>query len=141
MRQECLVAHAATAFAGLAMAAIIVLAPSLVMANEPTRAARMTPLPPAAHLPDFRASLDDTDEMATLDAIHVALTQVGDGGSYIWHRNHGRLSGVFQPTQSFKDAGGQVCRHLVVTLVAGAAVRKTEGIACRLANGRWQLDG
>jgi surface antigen len=141
-RQESLVAPVATAFAAVAMAAIVALAPSLVLANEPVRTSRTLPaLPPAAKLPDFRASLDDADEIATLDAIHLALSQVGDGNSYVWHRDHGRLSGVFQPTQSFKDTSGQVCRHLMVMLIAGAAVRKTEGIACRLSNGRWQLDG
>lgn len=137
---ESLAAHAATAFAGLVMAAVVTLAPGQVQAAEPQTASRTSPLPQSSQ-PDFRTSLDDSDEIATLDAIHVALSQVGDGGSYVWHRNHGRLSGVFQPTQSFKDPSGQVCRHLVIMLVAGAAVRKTEGIACRLATGRWQLDG
>jgi hypothetical protein len=137
---ESLAAHAATAFAGLAMAAIIVLAPGLVLAAEPIPAARASTVSPQS-MPDLRPSLDDSDEVATLDAIHVALTQVGDGGSYVWHRTHGRLSGVFQPTESFKDPAGQVCRHLVIMLIAGSAVRKSEGIACRLASGRWQLDG
>ena len=94
---ESVVAHAATAFAGLAMAAIVLLAPGLVQAAEPLPASRTSP-PPLMAQPDFRTSLDDGDEVATLDAIHVALSQVGDGGSYVWHRNHGRLSGVFQPT-------------------------------------------
>jgi hypothetical protein len=137
---ESAAAHAATAFAGLMMAVIILLAPGLVAASEPQHASRTSPATPSAQ-PDLRQSLDDSDEVATLDAIHVALSQVGDGGSYVWHRNHGRLSGVFQPTQSFKDQSGQVCRHLTIMLVSGAAMRKTEGIACRLATGRWQLDG
>jgi surface antigen len=137
---DSLAAHAATAFAGLAMAAIIALAPGLVLAAEPMPAARTSTVTPQS-MPDFRSSLDDTDEVATLDAIHTALSEVGDGGSYVWHRQHGRLSGVFQPTQSFKEPSGQVCRHLIIMLVAGSAVRKAEGVACRLASGRWQLDG
>jgi surface antigen len=71
----------------------------------------------------------------------VALTEVGDGGTYIWHRTHGRLSGIVQPTASFKDPAGRVCRHIVLIMSVGTATGRAEGIACRLADGRWQLDG
>jgi surface antigen len=91
--------------------------------------------------PDFRASLDDMDELAVLDAIHVALATVGDGSSYVWHRNHGRLSGIMQPTASFRAPDGAPCRHLVIMLVAGRYVQKAEGIACRGADKRWTLSG
>jgi surface antigen len=87
------------------------------------------------------AFLDENDEIAALEAIRVALTEVGDGGSYVWRRTHGRLSGVVQPTASFKDPAGRVCRHIVLTMSIGMATAKAEGIACRLADGRWQLDG
>ena len=42
--------------------------------------------------------LDEYDEIAALEAIRVALTEVGDGTTYVWHRQHGRLSGIVQPT-------------------------------------------
>jgi surface antigen len=87
--------------------------------------------------PHFEAS----DELATLEALHLALTEVGDGASYVWHRRNGRLSGVIQPTSSFVDRVGRVCRHLIVVLSAGAYSKRTEGIACRLATGVWQLEG
>ena len=51
----------------------------------------------------------------------MALTEVGDGGSYVWRRSHGRLSGIVQPTASFKDPGGRVCRHIVLTMTVGTA--------------------
>lgn len=143
--EKTLVAHAASAFSAIAVVLLLPLASTVVAADPPQRPHAVSrPAPdarPTSLYPDFRQSLDEVDELATLDAIHVALSQVGDGGSYVWHRNHGRLSGVFQPTQSFKDTAGQVCRHLVVTLTSGAVVRRTEGIACRLVNGRWQLEG
>jgi surface antigen len=85
--------------------------------------------------------LDENDEIAALEAIRVALTEVGDGGTYIWHRTHGRLSGIVQPTASFKDSGGRVCRHILLIMTVGTATGRAEGIACRLADGRWQLDG
>jgi surface antigen len=66
---------------------------------------------------------------------------VGDGKTYVWRRWHGRLSGIVQPTASFKDNGGKVCRHLIVLMTTGANTKKQEGIACRLPSGRWQLDG
>lgn len=90
---------------------------------------------------DSSALLDENDEIAALEAVRVALSEVGDGATYVWHRANGRLSGVVQPTGSFKDLGGRVCRHIVLILSAGAHTGKIEGVACRLANGRWQLDG
>jgi hypothetical protein len=90
---------------------------------------------------EAHAVLDESDEIAALEAIRVALTEVGDGGTYVWRRNHGRLSGIVQPTASFKDPGGRVCRHIVLTMTVGTATGRAEGIACRLADGRWQLDG
>ena len=60
--------------------------------------------------------LDENDEIAALEAIRVALTEVGDGGTYVWHREHGRLSGIVQPTASFKDPAGRVCRHIVLIM-------------------------
>ena len=90
---------------------------------------------------DSNAHLDENDEIAALEAIRVALTEVGDGGSYVWYRQHGRLSGVVQPTTSFKDLAGRVCRHILLIMTVGTATGKAEGIACRLADGRWQLDG
>jgi hypothetical protein len=90
---------------------------------------------------ETNAHLDESDEIAALEAIRVALTEVGDGGSYVWYRQHGRLSGVVQPTASFKDVAGRVCRHILLIMTVGAATGRAEGIACRLGDGRWQLDG
>ena len=90
---------------------------------------------------ETNAHLDDNDEIAALEAIRVALTEVGDGGTYVWYRQHGRLSGIVQPTVSFKDVAGRVCRHILIIMTVGAATGRAEGIACRLGDGRWQLDG
>lgn len=90
---------------------------------------------------DYRSLLDEADEVAALESVQLALSEVGDGSTYVWHRLHGRLSGIVQPTASFKDAAGSVCRHIIVMLTAGPDSKRTEGIACRLPNGRWQLEG
>jgi hypothetical protein len=98
--------------------------------------------PSASPRPKYAAhDLDDGDEIAALEAVGAALNDVADGASYVWHRGNGRLSGMAQPTSSFKDAAGRVCRHLVVMLSTEARAGRTEGIACRLADGSWQLGG
>lgn len=132
-------------------AAIVMIAPGLVMAEEKSQGSvcscpqNETPEPPKLWpKPKFagvRPALDSSDEVAALEAIHLALTEVGDGSSYVWHRRAGRLSGVVKPTTSFKDGSGKICRHLVIELSAAAYTRSTEGIACRLGNGAWQLEG
>jgi len=86
-------------------------------------------------------SLGEEDEIAALEAIRVALTEVGDGTSYVWRRRYGRFGGLVQPTKSFKDGGGRVCRHIIVILTAPRRSARMEGTACRLASGRWQLGG
>jgi hypothetical protein len=117
-------------------------------ATGPAATAPATPAPEtqpspwaAPKLSDAKATLDIDDEIATLEALHMTLAEMGDGITYVWHRGHGRLSGAFQPTSSFKDANGRVCRHVVMILASGTYSRKSEGIACRLDNGVWQLEG
>jgi len=107
-------------------------------AHEPNKAPAVSVKPKFA---EGEANLDENDEIAALEAIRVALTEVGDGSSYVWYRRHGRLSGIVQPTVSFKDPGGRVCRHILLIMTVGAATGRAEGIACRLGDGRWQLDG
>jgi hypothetical protein len=85
--------------------------------------------------------LDEKDEIAALERIQYALSEVSDGKTYVWRRWHGRLSGIVQPTASFKDPSGKVCRHLIVLMTTGQNTKKQEGVACRLPSGRWQLDG
>jgi hypothetical protein len=99
--------------------------------------------PPAAQPrpAEIKPLLDSRDEAAALEAIQLALTEVGDGSTYVWYRHGGRLSGLVQPTQSFRDALGRVCRHVVVTLNDASRSKRAEGIACRLADGIWELDG
>jgi surface antigen len=90
---------------------------------------------------EIKAPLDVNDEIAALESVQFALSEVADGSTYVWHRTHGRLSGLVKPTSSFKDANGQVCRHILVVLNGTDSTQKTEAVACRLASGVWQLDG
>jgi hypothetical protein len=133
----------------------LVLAPGFVHATDPAPDTAQGPstCPCPATPEDTRPSLrpryadaapprlDISDEAATLEAVHVALSELGDGASYVWQRRGSKLSGIISPTTSFKDAQGRVCRHLVVTLTAGERTARTEGIACRMADKSWRLEG
>ena len=105
----------------------------------PTRQAPYEPSLRAPARPS--ALLDKADELATLQAIQTALTQVSDGSTFVWHRRHGHLSGLVRPTASFKDAKGAVCRHIVLMLSSRGYTRRAEGIACRNVDGVWSLAG
>jgi hypothetical protein len=137
-----------------AVAAFVVLAPLAsaqdLKPNErsaPCQCQAPCPSPsPGSPRPKFAdhspaAQLDEGDEIAALEAIRVALSEVGDGATYLWYRQNGRLNGMVQPTASFKDRNGRVCRHLILALSAGALTGRVEGIACRAADGRWALEG
>jgi surface antigen len=89
----------------------------------------------------LQSNLDEDDEIAALEAIRIALSEVGDGSKFVWRRANGRISGAITPTSSFKDTGGRVCRHIVILLAAGRRTGKIEGVACRLGDGRWALEG
>lgn len=84
---------------------------------------------------------DDVDALAALEGISIALNEVGDGGTYVWHRRDGRLSGMAQPHGAYKSTDGLACRRLTVMLNAFDRSRRIDGVACRAATGRWQLQG
>jgi len=142
---SCLTSMLATAVA----AGVFIFNPAAAPAGSSDTAAEgRTNQPYAWGLPRFAAlatpgpfAFDATDKRAALESVQYALSEIGDGSSYVWHRGHGKLSGVVQPTQSFKDAQGRICRHFVVMLASGTYSKRTETVACRMDNGIWQLDG
>ena len=140
-------AVAPSRLAGLASAVLLFATPIGANAGDDIvdapRAARELPIPApyTADASGIPKAFDETDAVAALDGIRIALTEVADGGTYVWHRRDGRLSGMAQPTSSFRDQSGQPCRHIMVALNAFARSSKVEGIACRLESGRWQLTG
>lgn len=89
---------------------------------------------------DVKVALNQEDEYAALESVQFALTEVADGSSYVWHRAHGRLSGIVKPISSFKDTRGSVCRHAVISLTGLDVTKQTEIVACRLPTGIWQLE-
>ncbi|MEL6871584.1 MAG: hypothetical protein AAFO62_02065 [Pseudomonadota bacterium] len=85
--------------------------------------------------------LSSADRLATLEAIQLVLDEVGDGSSYLWHRQHGRLSGLIRAESSFYGPAEAVCRRLRVTLMYGPQTKTMKTVACRGTDGRWSFDG
>lgn len=96
---------------------------------------------PAVEAPTYRAHVEPGDDIAALDAVEIALTQAGDGSTYVWRRGNGRLTGAVRPTSTFRDVDRRICRHIEMELRLGTYTRRTEGIACRGADGVWLLEG
>ena len=143
---ESLFPIAATLLSGFFLAATVLLTADFAQAGEdPARTPCSCPESQnKSAKPKFAGlqhELDEGDEIAALESVQLALSKVGDGASYVWHRSNGRLSGLVQPTSSFRDDKGRICRHLILMLTTGDRTDKTEGIACRADNGLWQLEG
>jgi hypothetical protein len=95
----------------------------------------------AAAFADLRAKLDGSDRDIALNALQVALSELGDGASLVWRRPSRGLTGVIKPVSAFRDGEGRVCRRLTYSLSLGTFVREVEGTACRERGGAWSLQG
>lgn len=97
---------------------------------------------PAGKEPSFRelqARLDQSDRIAALYALHLALNRVADGGTFAWSKRSRALRGIIRPTSIFRNADGQICRHVIYALSLGRYRKQIELVACREAGGRWRL--
>ena len=92
-------------------------------------------------VPEIKAILQPGDAIAALEAVDIALTQAGDGATYVWRHDNGRINGAIRMTATFRDADGRICRHLEMMLNSGTYSRQRNGIACRQPDGGWELAG
>ena len=71
-------------------------------------------LPPRREVPlkELKSRLTDADLTAALQAMSVVLSEIGDGTTYVWGRPMRRLRGLITPLSSFRNAEGQICRHV-----------------------------
>ena len=111
-----LVTIAAVVTTAFVLVCEIFLSAQSARAEDPTWETRTYPSPAATPPTEPPHQLDTSDEIAALERIQYALSEVSDGSTYVWRRWHGRLSGIVQPTSSFKDPEGKVCRHMVVKI-------------------------
>jgi len=120
-------------------------APSSLYAEEPMYTGSVNIDTESAKQPaafdELRAKLDRTDRDIALNALQVALTELGDGATLVWRRPSRGLTGVIKPVSAFRDGEGRVCRHLTYSLSLGTFVREVEGTACREQGGAWLLKG
>ncbi|MFO7478902.1 MAG: RT0821/Lpp0805 family surface protein [Methyloceanibacter sp.] len=79
--------------------------------------------------------------MAALQALELALSELGDGVTLVWQRPERALTGRIRPVSAFRDDLGRICRHVVYSLALGAFQRQVEGVACRESDGSWSLTG
>jgi surface antigen len=120
----------------------VAMGPSRLEAQSPATAAPGSGL--LDQIPDFAALqvlLEPADELAVLEAIHVGLSDAADGSTYLWQRRNSLIGGSVQPTASFRDPDGRVCRHFVVQVQLGPHLRRAEGLACRQPDKSWVLSG
>ena len=94
---------------------------------------------PIRQFAQLRAQLGHGDRVIAMRALHLALSQVPDGGAFVWRKKSRSLKGVIKPSKPFRNDGGQICRHVIYALALGRYVKQIEGIACRRDDGRWQL--
>lgn len=87
----------------------------------------------------LRSRLDQGDAYATLNALHYALSTLGDGQTYVWGRPKRQLQTMVTLNGSFRNDEGRVCRKLTVTFALGKRVKRTESTACRSDDKSWQL--
>ena len=92
-------------------------------------------------LGELKARLDQSDRVAALQALDLALTELGDGVTLVWQRPERGLVGRIKPVSAFRDDKGRVCRHVVYSLALGTYRRQIEGVACRETDGSWSLSG
>jgi surface antigen len=90
---------------------------------------------------ELKARLDKSDRLAAMQALEVALSELGDGMTLVWQRPARALSGRIKPVSAFRDDQGRVCRHVLYALELGAYRRQIEGVACRETDGSWSLSG
>jgi len=120
-------------------------APHALVADEPLSTGSVLidaegAVQPASFV-ELRARLDPTDRAVALNALKVALNELGDGSSLLWRRPSRALTGVIKAVSVFRDSEGRVCRHVSYSLSLGTYVRQVEGVACRETNGGWSLAG
>lgn len=102
-------------------------------------AAGLSPAPQG--LTELKSGLDRSDRAVALQALQMALTELGDGVTLVWRRPVTELSGRVRPVSAFRDDRGRVCRHVVYSLARGGQEKEIEGVACREGDGSWSVAG
>ncbi len=127
--------------AGALVFSVFAPAPLPLMAGESGADVAVASEGPQLGLGELKARLDRSDRVAAMQALELALSELGDGVTLVWQRPERGLVGRIKPVSAFRDDHGRVCRHVVYSLALGTYQREIEGVACRESNGSWSLSG
>ena len=135
--------------AGALVLSVLLPAPSPLMAEENGAkdvAALAGGRMPQGHtmpqgLTALKSSLDQSDRAVAMQALQMALTELGDGVTLVWRRPASQLAGRVKPISAFRDEHGRICRHVVYSLAIGGHEKQIEGVACREQDGHWAIAG
>ena len=92
-------------------------------------------------LRELKYTLNHSDRRVALQALLMALNELGDGVTLVWRRPASQLSGRVMPVSAFRDSEGRICRQIVYSIAQGGIEKEIEGIACREQDGRWSISG
>lgn len=87
------------------------------------------------------SSLDRSDRTVALQALQMALNELGDGVTLVWRRPVSQLSGRIKPVTAYRDDRGRICRHVIYSLARDGQKEEIEGVACRADDGHWMIAG
>ena len=127
--------------AGALVLSVFAPAPLPLMAGESGAEVAATSRGQQPGLSELKARLDRSDRAAAMQALELALSELGDGVTLVWQRPERGLVGRIKPVSAFRDGQGRVCRHVVYSLALGTYQRQIEGDACREQDGSWSLAG
>ncbi len=93
----------------------------------------------STHFLQLRSKLRPADEYATLYAMQIALSRVGDGQTFVWSRPKRQLRALITPLSSWRHVNGSICRKISVSLSLGSTLKRMKTIACRDKKRVWQM--
>lgn len=80
-------------------------------------------------------SMDEADQLCAAQALEYA----GLKQAVTWDNPGRRATYTITPTESLRGEDGRECRKYLLDMQAQSARRESAGVACRQANGSWEL--
>ena len=84
-------------------------------------------------------ALMESDLAAYERSAQKGLKETSDGQVVDWQNPDTGNSGIFRPIRSFRLADGRDCRQYRTTVSFDKTVHSGDGMACRNANGQWEI--
>ncbi len=84
-------------------------------------------------------ALVSSDLVLYENTAQTGLAEASDGEISGWSNPETGNSGIFRPVRSFFARDGRYCRQYRTSVAFGDGTQSGDGIACQLADGRWQV--